>query len=129
MAKPRTVYVCQQCGAEYPKWMGRCQKCNEWNSLTETIVQPAKGAQGEHRAKSYLVSASAPQRLSLVTTEKHKRITVGVGEFDRVLGGGIVPGSLILIGGDPGVGKSTLLLQISAKLAQQNGPLLYVSGE
>ncbi len=129
MAKPRTVYVCQQCGAEYPKWMGRCQKCNEWNSLVETIVQPAKGAQGEHRAKSYLVSASAPQRLSQVPTENLERIRVGVDEFDRVLGGGIVPGSLILIGGDPGVGKSTLLLQISAGLAQQNGPILYVSGE
>jgi len=129
MAKPRTVYICQQCGAEHPKWMGRCPKCEEWNSLVETIVQPAKSAQAEHRAKSYLVSASAPQPLSQVPTEKLKRIRVGVEEFDRVLGGGIVPGSLILIGGDPGVGKSTLLLQISAGLAQSTGPILYVSGE
>ncbi len=129
MAKPRTVYICQQCGAEQLKWMGRCPKCEEWNSLVETIVQPAKSAKTEHRAKRYLLSAAEPQVLSQVPTEKLNRIKVGVEEFDRVLGGGIVPGSLILIGGDPGVGKSTLLLQISAGLAQSTGPILYVSGE
>jgi DNA repair protein RadA/Sms len=129
MAKIKTVYVCQQCGAEYPKWMGRCTECGQWNTLLETIMQPAKPSQVAHRATTFLVSGTTPQPLSAVPIEKLDRLALSMKEFNRVLGGGIVPGSLILIGGDPGVGKSTLLLQISAQSAQSGSPILYVSGE
>ncbi|MFQ5575750.1 MAG: DNA repair protein RadA [Anaerolineae bacterium] len=129
MAKPKTAFVCQQCGASHPRWMGRCSACGEWNTLVETVVQSAKEGQTGHRAASHLVSSSQPQPLSAVPVEKLNRIKLAMEEFNRVLGGGIVPGSLILIGGDPGVGKSTLLLQISVGLAQSGRPILYVSGE
>ncbi len=130
MAKPKTIFVCQQCGATFPKWMGRCAECGEWNTLIETIVQSSKSSGGTpHRATSHMVSRTAPQPLSSVPLERIDRIQLPMEEFNRVLGGGIVPGSLTLIGGDPGVGKSTLLLQVSAALAQQTGPILYVSGE
>jgi len=129
MAKPKTIFVCQQCGATFPKWMGRCTECGEWNSLIETITQPSKPSATTHRATSHMVTRTAPQPLSAVPMERIDRIRLPMEEFNRVLGGGIVPGSLTLIGGDPGVGKSTLLLQISAALAQQSGPILYVSGE
>ncbi len=129
MAKPKTVFVCQQCGANHPKWMGRCNQCGQWNTLVETIVQPAQAGTTTHRAANHIVSSTAPQPLSAVPIERLDRITLPMEEFNRVLGGGIVPGSLTLIGGDPGVGKSTLLLQISASMAQTLGPILYVSGE
>lgn len=129
MAKTKTVFICQQCGAEHPKWMGRCNDCGEWNTLVETLLEPGSGSQGNHRAKTHMVSGTDPMPLSAVPVEKLNRIRLPLEEFNRVMGGGIVPGSLILIGGDPGVGKSTLLLQISALLARQTGPILYVSGE
>ncbi len=129
MAKQKTVFICQQCNAQFPKWMGRCNQCGEWNTLIETIVQPTKNDATEHRATSHMVSRSAPQPLSAVPTERLDRIKLPIEEFNRVMGGGIVPGSLTLIGGDPGVGKSTLLLQLAAILAQIKGPILYVSGE
>lgn len=129
MAKAKTVFICQQCGAEHPKWMGRCNDCGEWNTLVETLLEPEAGSQGNHRAKTHMVSGTDPVPLSAVPVEKLNRIRLPLEEFNRVMGGGIVPGSLILIGGDPGVGKSTLLLQISAQLARQTGPILYVSGE
>ncbi|RME51081.1 MAG: DNA repair protein RadA [Caldilineae bacterium] len=129
MAKTKTVFICQQCGASQPKWMGRCPDCGEWNTLVETIVRPQKEGQSAHRAQSYQIAGAAPQPLSAVPVEKLNRIPLSMAEFNRVLGGGLVPGSLILIGGDPGVGKSTLLLQVSARLASRHGPILYISGE
>jgi len=124
MAKARTQFVCQQCGSTSPKWMGRCPDCGEWNTLVETIVESK-----ERSPLSYAVPRSKPQRLSEVTTDGLDRVPLPMPEFSRVLGGGIVPGSLVLIGGDPGIGKSTLLLQVSALMTEALGKVLYVSGE
>ncbi len=124
MAKARTQFVCQQCGSTSPKWMGRCPDCGEWNTMVETIVESR-----ERSPLSYTLPRSKPQRLSEVTTDGLQRIQLPMPEFSRVLGGGIVPGSLVLIGGDPGIGKSTLLLQVSALLTETLGKVLYVSGE
>ena len=124
MAKPRTQFVCQQCGSTSPKWMGRCPDCGAWNTLVETIVESK-----ERSPLSYTGPRSKPQRLSEVTTDGLARVQLSMPEFSRVLGGGIVPGSLVLVGGDPGIGKSTLLLQVSALLTEALGKVLYVSGE
>ncbi|MDO8670808.1 MAG: DNA repair protein RadA [Dehalococcoidia bacterium] len=121
----RTVFVCQQCGSESPKWMGKCPDCNEWNSYVETVQ--ASSPQGTSASSATL--QSRPQRLSGVASENFRRAKVGMAEFDRVLGGGLVPGSLVLIGGDPGIGKSTLVLQVCAMLERSLGRVLYVSGE
>ncbi|GAB4574640.1 MAG: DNA repair protein RadA [Anaerolineae bacterium] len=126
MAKTRTKYVCQECGRESPRYMGRCPGCGEFNTMTEVVeAPPAKGAPKRPSA----VPQSRPQKLREVSTEAGVRLPLPIQEFARVLGGGIVPGSVTLIGGDPGVGKSTLLLQAAALLADLNGPVLYVSGE
>ena len=120
----RTVYSCGECGAEALRWEGRCPSCGEWNTLTEAPRKPAGGN------RSWLsASSEAPQELSEVTLEQWPRIPLALGEFNRVLGGGLVRGSLVLVGGDPGVGKSTLLLQVGGALAEQAGPVLYASGE
>jgi len=124
MAKTRTQFVCQQCGSTSPKWMGRCPDCGEWNTLVETIVESK-----ERSPLSYAVRRSKPQRLSEVADDGLERVQLPMPEFSRVLGGGIVPGSLVLVGGDPGIGKSTLLLQVSALMAETIGKVLYVSGE
>ncbi len=124
MAKARTQFVCQHCGSTSPKWMGRCPECGEWNTMVETIVESK-----ERSPLSYTLPRSKPQRLSEVTTDGLQRVQLPMPEFSRVLGGGIVPGSLVLIGGDPGIGKSTLLLQVSALLTETLGKVLYVSGE
>lgn len=124
MAKARTQFVCQQCGSTSPKWMGRCPDCGEWNTMVETIVESK-----ERSPLSYAVPRSKPQRLSEVTTDGLERVPLPMPEFSHVLGGGIVPGSMVLIGGDPGIGKSTLLLQVSALMAETLGKVLYVSGE
>lgn len=124
MAKTRTQFVCQQCGSTSPKWMGRCPDCGEWNTLVETIVESK-----ERSPLSYAVRRSKPQRLSEVTGDGLERVQLPMPEFSRVLGGGIVPGSLVLVGGDPGIGKSTLLLQVSALMAETIGKVLYISGE
>ena len=123
MAKPQTVYVCSACGAEHVQWQGQCSACNEWNSLSKLRIGAApppklgfSGADPEVR------------KLSEVETEASGRLATGFGELDRVLGGGLVPGSAVLIGGDPGAGKSTLLLQVCAAVAGQC-PVLYVTGE
>jgi DNA repair protein RadA/Sms len=129
MAKPpKTVFACQECGAQSPKWLGRCPDCGAWNSLIEERAEESGGAPaGGHR---YAVNDAAPARLySEIDIEQHARLSTGIDEFDRVLGGGVVPGSLVLLGGEPGIGKSTLLLQAAANMARAIGPVLYSSGE
>src|SRR5215510_6132317 len=126
---PKTVFVCEQCGAQSPKPQGRCFECGAWNSFVEERAPQAGGApSGDHRYA--LAGASGSARLYAdVELEQHARVSTGIDEFDRVLGGGIVPGSLVLLGGEPGIGKSTLLLQAAANLARTVGPVLYSSGE
>src|SRR5215467_2824775 len=124
-----TVFVCQECGSQSPKWLGKCNDCGAWNSFVEERPQPAAqaAAAGEHR---YALSAAGSARLYAdIELQHHARLGTGIGEFDRVLGGGIVPGSLVLLGGEPGIGKSTLLLQAAANAARTLGPVLYASGE
>ncbi len=117
----KTVFVCQQCGKESLKWLGRCPSCQEWNSFVETTVTTAPSRTS--------VRENAPQELSQVATGLSDRLPLPLTELNRVLGGGVVSGSLVLIGGDPGIGKSTLLLQVSSLVAQAKGKVAYVSGE
>ena len=125
MAKTKTVYFCSECGNETPKWQGRCPSCGAWNTLQEHIEKPA--APG--RAKAAPVGVSRiPKRLHEVDTGSEIRFSTGMGELDRVLGGGAVAGSLVLVGGAPGIGKSTLLLQICDQLCRERS-VLYISGE
>ena len=130
MAKrPVTVFVCQECGSQSAKWLGRCADCGAWNSFVEEHATPPAAA-GETAHRYATGSHAGTARLYAdIEMERHPRISTGIGEFDRVLGGGIVPGSLVLLGGEPGIGKSTLLLQAAAKMAQTIGPVLYSSGE
>ncbi len=123
-SKSRTLFVCQQCGSTQPKWMGRCPDCGEWNSFVE-VAEPAKAR--ERSASS--APRARPQRLTEVTLGDMARLLVEMKEFERVMGGGIVPGSLTLVGGDPGIGKSTLLMQLAASLAKPDCSVLYASGE
>jgi DNA repair protein RadA/Sms len=124
--KFRSVYRCSECGAEHPKWAGRCDACDSWNTLIEEAVGKKVGAADERAA---LAAGPPPVRLSDVAAEGLGRWTTGLAEFDFVLGGGIVPGSVLLVGGEPGIGKSTLLLQCASRLEAQGIPTLYVSGE
>ena len=126
---PITQYVCSQCGFTAPKWLGRCPDCGEFNTLQEETVRPTEAPKNENRVgMSAMKSKALP--LSQVGYEKFHRVKSGIDEFDTVLGGGIVPGSLVLLGGDPGIGKSTLLTQVAAHLAAtQTAPTLYVSAE
>ncbi len=128
MAKKTTVFVCQSCGAESPRWMGRCPVCAEWNTLVEETAAPT-GKQGRSWAAQQWVSPSRPVPLTEVEDSSHERCSTGIDELDRVLGGGLVPGCLGLIGGDPGIGKSTLLLQVASSVARREGKVLYVTGE
>ena len=124
MAKPVTRFVCQSCGAVTMKWAGKCETCGEWNTIEEEVLAGRPGPAGK---------ASAGKRVSFVglagTAEPPPRAPVGIPELDRVLGGGLVPSSVVLVGGDPGIGKSTLLLQAAAQLARTGKRVLYVSGE
>ncbi len=122
MAKQKSVWVCQSCGAESPKWIGRCPVCGEWNTYVEERV--SKPVTGQPRG---VVSSSPPRPLTEVSSLDHRRLVTNTGEFNRVLGGGIVPGTLILLGGEPGIGKSTLALQVCLQLSP--AVTLYVSGE
>jgi DNA repair protein RadA/Sms len=127
--KSKTLFVCQECGSQSPKWLGKCNDCGAWNSFVEERPQPASAvtANAEHR---YALAAAGSARLySDIELQNHARLSTGINEFDRVLGGGVVPGSLVLLGGEPGIGKSTLLLQAAANMAHAIGPVLYSSGE
>lgn len=130
MAKTRSrnIFVCNSCGAQSPKWQGRCNECGEWNTLQEEVVVQDKGRGWVSK------EATSSEVVALNTSEKSdaqpfQRISTGISEFDRTLGGGVVPGSFILLGGDPGIGKSTLLLQMTKGIGDQNLKVLYVSGE
>ena len=118
----KAIFVCQQCGKESLKWLGRCPNCQQWNSFIETVITPVASSRS-------LPTVSPPQELSQVVIEATDRFALPLVEFNRVLGGGLVSGSLVLISGDPGIGKSTLLLQVSASVAQDRGKVVYISGE
>lgn len=122
-AKTKTVYICSECGAESPKWAGKCPACGEWNTLNEELVRKDSGSSAAFSAR-----AAVAQRIDEITAESEARYKTGIKELDRVLGGGLVKGSLVLLSGEPGIGKSTMLLQICGKLSAE-GKILYVSGE
>ena len=125
MAKAKkSIFFCQNCGHEESKWLGQCPVCRQWNTFVEEKVTAAKtGGQTKSLKEAEVVA------LSNVQTDREERVCTGIGELDRVLGGGIVPGSLVLVGGDPGIGKSTLLLQVCQRLTERKQKLLYISGE
>ena len=122
MAKSKTVFVCQSCGTQSPKWIGKCNSCGSWNSFEEEIIQ----ASVQSSVKTNSISSAKPIALPQIQTEKLQRIDTGIHELNQVIGGGIVPGSVILLGGEPGIGKSTLLLQVAVAV---NKKTLYISGE
>lgn len=125
MAKGKsTIFFCQSCGYESSKWMGQCPGCKEWNTFVEEPVQKLPGQKTSRKAES-----REPVMLSDINTNEEERIASGMNELDRVLGGGVVPGSLVLVGGDPGIGKSTLLLQVCKNLTEKKRKVLYISGE
>jgi len=123
VAKVKSIYSCTECGASSPKWQGQCPGCGEWNTLVESVAEKASG----HRFESLAPTAKL-QNLSEIEARETERIPTGIGEFDRALGGGLVPGGVVLIGGDPGIGKSTLLLQ-ALSLLSLGQKVLYISGE
>ncbi|WP_102349359.1 DNA repair protein RadA [Bacillus sp. Marseille-P3661] len=129
MSKKKTKFCCQSCGYESPKWMGKCPGCNQWNTMVEEmeITRPSRRQSFVTAAASTVINK--PQSITSIESISEPRVHTNFKEMDRVLGGGIVPGSLVLVGGDPGIGKSTLLLQISAQLASLNHRVLYISGE
>jgi DNA repair protein RadA/Sms len=124
VTKQKTIFVCQNCGYKAPKWLGRCPDCNAWNSFVEELAEIGQREGGRRQP-----ALDKPRRIDTVTIDTETRYKTGLREFDRTLGGGIVPGSLVLIGGDPGIGKSTLILQIAQRLAQHGLKTLYISGE
>ncbi len=122
--KEKSIFKCQNCGFQSPQWMGKCPDCGGWDTLTSERQRPVRGAGGK-LSSDY----TRPVSMDTIEFEEEPRIQTGIGEFDRVLGGGIVPGTLVLIGGDPGIGKSTLMLQVLAMLSNAGKKTLYVSGE
>ena len=130
MAKAKTAYVCSECGADHNKWQGQCGECGAWNTLSEIVVEPGNAAKTNARATGYAgrVDAARIVDLKQVGQSEEVRVGTGIGELDRVLGGGLVEGSVVLVGGDPGIGKSTLLLQALAAMGRRL-PALYVTGE
>lgn len=135
MAKAKTTaFFCKECGYESSKWMGQCPACKAWNSMVEEPVSKSAGSQGglgrlSSGSQKSPIPAAKPSLLSEIDIEEQDRISTGFGELDRVLGDGIVAGSLVLVGGDPGIGKSTLLLQVCRNLAGAGQRVLYISGE
>ena len=126
--KGRTHFVCQSCGAMQARWMGRCPECGEWNTLVETVIEEP-GRSVSARGGGATIPESQAQPLSEIVMQGSERLPVPMEELNRVLGGGIVPGEVVLIGGDPGIGKSTLLLQLAALMSTEESPVLYISGE
>lgn len=124
MAKSTTIFICQKCGHQVPKWLGKCPECNSWNSFVEEKQHQPTPSKSRHKSRSL-----SPAPITEIQSVQENRLTTGIGEFDRVLGGGMVEGALILIGGEPGIGKSTLVLQSMGHLAKQGQKVLYVSGE
>jgi len=124
----KTTYLCQQCGAATPKWTGQCPSCDAWNTLVETVAAPRAAARAPSAARA-MAGAAVVTPIAIVSSAEASRMASGMSEVDRVLGGGFVPGSIILFGGDPGIGKSTLLLQLAGRLAAANQQVLYVTGE
>ncbi len=131
MKAAKTIFACQECGAQAPKWVGRCVECGAWNSMAEEREAPplAAAAGGGVSRYSQFGAGTSAKLYTEIESANALRLSTGIGEFDRVLGGGIVPGSLVLLGGEPGIGKSTLLLQAAAHFAREVGPVLYASAE
>lgn len=134
MAKVKTQFVCQECGANFPKWMGKCSECDNWNTLVEERQSLSAGTQVSSKNMSIgfignPTRKEKPQKIQEITYREEDRIQTSLEEFNRVLGGGIVPGSMVLLGGDPGIGKSTILLQTGHDLATKGKKVLYVTGE
>ena len=131
MAKKSTIFFCQNCGYESAKWLGQCPACKEWNTLVEETVVTGKAGKSNKKTESLAVRIheAQPVKLSGIKTESEIRTATGFEELDRVLGGGIVAGSLVLVGGDPGIGKSTILLQVCKNLTEKGKKVLYISGE
>lgn len=127
MAKTKTVFYCQSCGAQSPKWIGKCPSCNEWNTYVEEVIQPSNEHNKWKTDSPRETKASRPRLISDIALESSPRIVLPDQELNRVLGGGLVPGSLTLLGGEPGIGKSTLLLQLAINLKDKK--ILYISGE
>ena len=129
MAKTRTKYVCNNCGRQTARYMGRCPSCGEFNTMEEVVVESRKKGSAKQDRRPPQAARAKPQRLTEVSADVGERMFVPVEEFSRVLGGGIVPGSIVLLGGEPGIGKSTLMVQLTNVLAENLGNVLYVSGE
>ena len=128
MPKGKTiVFFCQECGYESSKWMGQCPACKEWNTFVEEMIDKKSAAKGGRVAAKAAEAKTVP--LSQIEMTQDKRMSTDMKELDRVLGGGIVQGSLVLVGGDPGIGKSTLLLQVCRNLSEKGVRVLYISGE
>ncbi|MBU1235217.1 MAG: DNA repair protein RadA [Gammaproteobacteria bacterium] len=126
MAKAKSVFTCTECGASSPKWQGQCPGCGQWNTLVEAVAETVVAGGNRYAG---LAGSGVLQDLAAIRPREEPRQATGIEEFDRVLGGGLVPGAVVLIGGDPGIGKSTLLLQALSRLAEAGQPVLYVSGE
>ena len=129
MAKAKTMYVCSECGYETPRWLGKCPDCGSWNTLVEQEIAPRSPIAEEKKLKRAPGTDAEATKVDEIPDERMERRTSGIGELDRVLGGGVVDGSLVLVGGDPGIGKSTLLTQLCANMARDGACVLYVSGE
>lgn len=127
MAKLKTIYICSTCATEYPKWQGKCDACGEWNTMVEDVVEKTTAASRQVAARQAAAPGRQPRRLSEIDDIREKRMLSPDAEFNRVLGGGIVEGSVVLLGGEPGIGKSTLLLQVALQMAGRS--ILYISGE
>ena len=125
MAKIKSKYVCQQCGYETARYIGKCPECNSWGTFVEEVV--SKSGCGE--SKKFIDNAEAPVLIKDVTVGHEMRVPTNISEFDRVLGGGLVQGSVVLLAGDPGIGKSTLLLQTGGELSESGKKILYISAE
>jgi DNA repair protein RadA/Sms len=123
--KVKTTFFCQSCGAQYAKWMGQCKSCQEWNTIVEEVVQKEEKRAWKPKESKLKPVQNKPQKVSEIPLDTSVRLTTLDPELDNVLGGGVVPGSLILLGGEPGIGKSTLLLQVALSMSQT---VLYVSG-